>query len=259
MERTLKAVILGSGNVATHLAKKLSETAEIIQIYSRDPAHARQLADSIGAEATSDLRNISDEADIYIVSVSDDAIPEIASAMKGKSGLWVHTSGSVPMEVLSEISNRYGVLYPMQTFSKDVEVAMEEVPVFIEGNSPETLGAIERVARLISPRVKEADSEARKKLHIAAVFACNFTNYLWGFSVDILESIGLDLSIMEPLVKATFQKALKVSPRDGQTGPARRRDMSTINKHIDALDGRAKEIYSQLSLNIIDTYDNEQS
>lgn len=259
MERTLKAAIIGSGNVATHLAKKLSESTIITQIYSRNIDNARTLALATGAEAIDDLSLLTKDADIYIISVKDDAIPDIAKQAGNSDALWVHTSGSVPIEALSSISPRYGVLYPMQTFSKEIDVDMEKVPVFIEGNDPESLDKIRLFAERINPNVREADSEARKKLHIAAVFACNFTNYLWGFSVDILKSIGQDLSVMEPLVKATFEKALKVSPHEGQTGPARRNDLKTIQKHLDELQGEAKDIYSLLSLNIIKKYYNEQS
>ena len=171
MERTLKAAIIGSGNVATHLAKKLSESTIITQIYSRNIDNARTLALTTGAEAIDDLSLLTKDADIYIISVKDDAIPDIAKQAGNSDALWVHTSGSVPMEALSSISPRYGVLYPMQTFSNEIDVDMEKVPVFIEGNDPESLDKIRLFAERISPNVREADSEARKKLHIAAVFA----------------------------------------------------------------------------------------
>ncbi|MCM1093061.1 MAG: F420-dependent NADP oxidoreductase [Lachnospiraceae bacterium] len=259
MERTLKAAIIGAGNVATHLAKKLSESTTITQIYSRNIDNARTLASATGAEAIDDISLLSKDADIYIISVKDDAIPEIVAQAGKSNALWVHTSGSVAMETLAPISRHHGVLYPMQTFSKEIAVDMEKVPIFIEGCDKESLDKIRIFAERISPNVSEADSDARKKLHIAAVFACNFTNYLWGFSVDILKSIGQDLSVMEPLVKATFEKALNVSPHEGQTGPARRNDLKTIQKHLDELQGDAKDIYSLLSLNIIKKYHNEQS
>ena len=260
MERALTAVIIGSGNVATHLAKKLSESVDILQIYSRNLNHARQLADATGAKAIDNIADIKKGADIYIISVNDDAIQEIVSKIGKNDSLWVHTSGSVPMDSLKSLSQHYGVLYPMQTFSKDVPVDMEKVPIFIEGSDDATLEEISRFANKISPNVSLADSEARKKLHIAAVFACNFTNYLWGFSVDILQSIGQHLSVMEPLVKATFEKALQVSPHEGQTGPARRNDTATIQKHLNELQGEAKELYSLLSQNIIKKFHhNEQS
>ncbi len=259
MERTLKAIIIGSGNVATHIALQLCESTKIEQIYSRSLKNAKTLADRIGAEAIDDLNRLADDADIYIISVKDDAIPEIAAAVRPNNALWVHTSGSVSMDALSLISPRFGVIYPMQTFSKEIPVDMEKVPVFIESGDEESLGKIRLFAERISPNVKKASGEDRKKLHIAAVFACNFTNYLWGFSVDILKSIGQDLSVMEPLIKATLEKALTVSPYEGQTGPARRNDLITIQKHLDELTGEAKDIYSLLSQNIIKKYYNEQS
>lgn len=258
MERTLSAVIIGSGNVATHLAKKLSESVKISQIYSRNIEHAGQLADIVSSSAIDNLDDIDRDADIYIISVNDDAIAEIVSKTCRNDSLWVHTSGSVPMEALKDLSPHHGVLYPMQTFSKDVDVEIEKVPIFIEGSDEATLNDIRRFAERISPNVSIADSDARKKLHIAAVFACNFTNYLWGFSVDILETIGQDLHVMEPLVKATFEKALKVSPHEGQTGPARRNDRATIEKHLEELHGEAKELYSLLSQNIIKKFHHDE-
>lgn len=139
--------------------------------------------------------------------------------MKGFGGLWAHTSGSVPMSALSPISDTYGVFYPMQTFSKDVSVDMAKVPIFIEGSSENVTEHLKEYASLISSKVYEADSERRARLHIAAVFACNFTNRLWDISANLLKGIGLEFDTMQPLVETMLTKACAVTPHEGQTGP----------------------------------------
>ncbi|MDE6191495.1 MAG: DUF2520 domain-containing protein [Muribaculum sp.] len=259
MERTLtgndrEIVILGAGNVATHLAINLARHARISQIYNHNMQGAKALAAKVGSEPIDDLGALSHTAGLYIISVKDDAVAEIASALKGFGGLWAHTSGSVPMNALSPLSDTYGVFYPMQTFSKDVDVDMREVPLFIEGNSADTTERLKQYASLISDKVYEADSERRAKLHIAAVFACNFTNRLWDISARLLKELGLEFDTMKPLVEAMLTKACDVTPHEGQTGPARRKDMKIIQKHLDMLDGEEKELYSILSESIIKQY-----
>ncbi|RLT76590.1 DUF2520 domain-containing protein [bacterium J10(2018)] len=255
---TTRAVILGAGNVATHLATSLSRHITVAQIYNHHIGHAKELAEATGACATDDLSKLTDDADIYIISVKDDAIMPLASALGHRKGLWVHTSGSVPMSALQPITETYGVLYPMQTFSKSVPVDMSKVPIFIEGSTDATQQRISSIASLISPNVYTATSEQRALLHVAAVFACNFTNYLWGHCADILKRSGLGLDIMKPLIEATLEKAMTAGPKDGQTGPARRNDRAVIEKHLSMLDGEAKDIYAQLSKYIIDKYSDPQ-
>lgn len=252
--RKKEIVILGAGNVATHLAVNLAGKAHISQIYNHNIAGAQELAAKTGAEATDSLHELRRDADLYIISVKDDAISLLAEKLKGRGGLWAHTSGSVPMDVLSPISDTYGVFYPMQTFSKDVDVDMSEVPLFIEGSDSASSDELKETASLITKKVYDADSERRAKLHIAAVFACNFTNRLWDISANILKEIGLGFDTMQPLVEAMLTKAVAVTPHEGQTGPARRNDTKIIQKHLDMLDGEAKELYSTLSESIIRQY-----
>lgn len=259
MERTLNGieggvVILGAGNVATHLAINLARHTHVRQIYNHNLSGAEVLAAKVGAQAIDNLDSLCTDAGLYIISVKDDAIAEIAQKLKGVGGLWAHTSGSVGMEALAAISCDYGVFYPMQTFSKDVDVNMHEVPIFIEGNNPETARLLKQYASLISEKVYYADSEHRAKLHIAAVFACNFTNRLWDISASLLKELGLGFETMRPLVEAMLAKACEVTPREGQTGPARRNDRKIINKHLEMLDGENKELYSILSESIIKQY-----
>lgn len=252
-----KVTILGSGNVATHLAAALAKEADIVCVYNHNMAGASALAERVGATPTDNTDDITDNVDIYIIAVKDDAISELAQKIGRRNGLWVHTSGSVSQDVLSSITDTYGVLYPMQTFSKDVPVNMDEVPLFIEASDTETLDRIRQIARLISGNVHEADSALRSRLHIAAVFACNFTNYLWSHADDLLRRDGLSLEIMKPLILATLDKAIGITPAKGQTGPARRNDTKIIDRHLSMLSGETKEIYENISRLIVDKYNHQ--
>lgn len=257
MERNLKKkiVIIGAGNVATHLAIALSKVSDIIQIYSRSLSSAEKLCNQIKtATATNQLTAIIPNADIYIISIKDDAIIDVVNNININNGLWVHTSGSVPMDVFEKKMTSFGVLYPLQTFTRDVDVNMNEVPFFIEGNNHDTFNSIKELALMLSPKVYEADSFSRCTLHTAAVFACNFTNFMWSQADEILQQKNLAFDIFEPLIRATLDKALKISPKEGQTGPARRGDKNIINKHIETLNQEQAELYSYLSNKISKQY-----
>jgi len=236
--------ILGSGNVATHLVNAFAEVADIIQVNSRT------------------LGNMPDFCDVAIISVKDDAIKEVAKKIRGKATVAVHTSGSVPISVLEGVAEKYGVLYPMQTFSKNVALNYMEIPFFIEGNDTECEDILLNLARSISQNVRTADSTTRKMLHLAAVFACNFTNRLVGIADYLLKHNGLDYTVMLPLLKQTVEKLHSVSPDMAQTGPAARKDYAVINAHLRMLDGDPglKRIYKELTDQIIRvTSDKQQS
>lgn len=250
MDMIPKIVIIGSGNVATHLASaiELSGAGEIMQVYSRNLENARTLTTKLkSADATDNLANLCRDADIYLVSIKDDCIAEVASKVAPNDALWLHTSGSVGMEVLSEVSRRYGVFYPMQTFSKDTDLDMSEVPLFIEGVSPEVESEIRGLAEKVFSKVIHADSELRRKMHIAAVFCCNFTNYLWVIADKMLRKEGLSIEVMKPLIEETIRKALANSPEKGQTGPAVRGDNKIMEKHEAMLPEHERMIYKLLS------------
>lgn len=256
MDRTLshspRIAVIGSGNVATHLAKAVTRAGYKLSIYNHHYESASRLASAVGTTAVADLDAL--DADIYIIAIKDDAIASLAASVAGRKGLWLHTSGSVDMKVFDGIVDSYGVLYPMQTFSKDADVDMTEVPFFIEGCNGDVTRAIRELASSLSHKVLEVSSANRVKLHIAAVFACNFTNYMWAQSSDILESIGADFSVMHPLIKATLDKTLTMSPHDGQTGPARRGDVDIIKKHLSMLSGVKHKLYETLSTDIMNEY-----
>ena len=176
----MRIVIIGSGNLATQLSLALHDAGQdIVQVFSRTADHAKCLADKLGCTYTSDINAISPDADIYIISVKDDAIAEVAQAVGQSSpnALILHTAGSVAMSVLGSCASRYGVLYPMQTFSKTRRVDFREIPCFIEASDDKSLGELRLLAESISDHVVDCDSGKRKKMHLAAVLACNLTNH----------------------------------------------------------------------------------
>ena len=221
-----RVVIIGSGNVATSLVLALHDKCELMQIYSRTLANAKQLADMVGCTATDSLQDLALDADIYIVAVKDDAIAGVVDAVLDNGALWLHTSGSTPIEVFQETRNRYGVLYPMQSFSKSNPVDMNEVHIFVEGNDSETIREVKELASLITKNVHEATSQEREKLHIAAVFACNFANHMFTLSSEVLDEADIPFDAMLPLIKTTVAKLDNMTPTESQTGPAARRAAS---------------------------------
>ncbi|MBD5192638.1 MAG: DUF2520 domain-containing protein [Bacteroidales bacterium] len=261
-EKNIKIVILGSGNVATHMAAALNRAAHVIQIFSPTPEHARRLASTLNdCEAVSELSQIRLDADFYIVAVKDDAISEIADNIPatGEDAVWAHTSGSVPADVFKGKCRNYGVFYPLQTFNRLTEVEFAKVPMLIEGDTPATVKRLFNLAEQVSANVRYADSTDRKLFHLAAVFACNFANRMWAISDDILRSRGFDLTLLEPLLRMTLNNALSSRPDAVQTGPARRHDTEIIADHISRLPDDYAEIYRIVSENISNAYPNEQN
>lgn len=229
-------VLLGSGNVATHLGRALVGAGHRIrQVYSRTEPHARALAEVLGAEAATDLARIDKRADAYIIAVKDDAIDAVAAQLEGVQGMVVHTAGSVDMTVLASHATVYGVLYPLQTFSKAKAVDFSNVPLAVEASQQAVLKRLEALAGSLSDRVFRCDSKQRLSLHVAAVFACNFTNHFYAIAADVLNKHGLDFDLIRPLILETAQKVMAHLPKDVQTGPAVRNDVRTMGKHVELL------------------------
>ena len=251
----MRIVIIGAGNVATHLTKAFAKNNEIIQIFSNTISNAQILAKSINCtSATDDIAQITPNADLYVISVKDDAISQIVDKITFNTGLWVHTSGSVSIDVLKKKFNNYGVLYPLQTFSRDVDVDISEVPFFVEGCNESTCESINQIAQSLSKKTYFANSTQRKQLHIAAVFGCNFVNHMWAQADEILIEAGYNFDILVPLIKATLEKAIKISPADGQTGPARRGDTNIMDSHEQMLSSEQAELYRIISQSITKKY-----
>ncbi|MDE6443819.1 MAG: DUF2520 domain-containing protein [Muribaculaceae bacterium] len=228
--------VIGSGNVATHLVKALAPHVNVVAVNSRT------------------LDNFPEGCRIAIISVADRAIGEVAERIAGRAEIIAHTSGSVPMQVLEGSAPSLGVFYPLQTFTKDAEMTYSDIPFFIEGNNPETDSILKGLASLVSDTVIEADSAKRKQLHLASVFACNFSNYLVDVADRILHEKGMDYTLLLPLLRRTVAKLEKIPPDKAQTGPAARKDIPVIEAHLGMLAGtpELQEIYRLLSAGIMD-------
>jgi predicted short-subunit dehydrogenase-like oxidoreductase (DUF2520 family) len=253
---------VGAGNVATHLSRGLdaAEGVEVVQLFSRNIDHAAALAAQLhNCEASDDLAHIDSRLDALVVAVSDTSIADVVAAMPWFGGLLLHTSGSVPMSTLAAKAEHYGVLYPLQTFSRDVALALEDVPFFIEAESDATRERIDRLARLLSPKVYHANSEQRRTLHLAGVLSCNFVTYLWECATRVLSTDGYDFDVVAPLIEATMAKVKECGAHAAQTGPARRGDVATMQAHMAMLPEREREIYKLLSQAIMTSHDINKS
>ncbi len=257
MERR-SAVFIGAGNLATNLASALYQSGiEIRQVFSRTESSAQKLSRAVGdCRWTTNLKDVDCDADLTFVALTDAALMELLPMIaEGKQRtLLVHTAGTIPINIWQNVlgAERYGVFYPMQTFSKQRQVSWEDIPIFIESNSAEDTELLKSLASLLSRGVYETSSEQRRALHIAAVFASNFANYMYSLSADILEKHGLPFSVMLPLIDETARKVHSLSPHDAQTGPAVRGDKNVMKKHLDMLDNDPdmQRIYRLLSENI---------
>jgi predicted short-subunit dehydrogenase-like oxidoreductase (DUF2520 family) len=250
----MRISIIGSGNVATHLGAAFKNAGHrIIQVYSRDMHNAALLAYHIGAEAIDDLNNINSEIDIFIISVKDDIITSIAGELVKYQKLIVHTSGATDLERLLALTPDAGVFYPLQTLSKNKEIDFLTVPLCIEGANEDITLNLEQLARSISNNVYRVSSGQRKILHLAAVFACNFPNYLYDVAEQLLAKHQLDFGLLRPLILETAQKVQDHLPGEVQTGPAIRNDEATMAAHLQLLDDdpALKIIYNVLSQAII--------
>ncbi len=250
-------ILIGAGNLATQLGLALSDSGvNIVQVYSRTTESARALAGKVNASFTNDLSAIKEHCDLYIVAVKDDVVTEVASQVNFGNNLVVHTAGSLPMQILAPYSEKYGVFYPFQTFSKNKKVDFSKVPVCLEANTPENMKNLEGVARKISYKITPLNSDQRFVLHIAAVFSCNFVNHLYTLSEKLLNENNINFDLLYPLIQETTEKAMKLSPFEAQTGPSARNDQEIIRKHQKLLDGKPdfQEIYRLISESIHQTH-----
>lgn len=247
----MEIVLLGSGNVATHMAMALKGAGHrIMQVYSRTMGNAELLACRLEAKPIDDINAIYCEAELYIFSVKDAVLPEIVSQMPPTTGVWAHTAGSVPVSVLSPHKER-GVLYPLQTFSKERDLNFRNIPLFIEGESAETITLLKGLAEAISGNVHFLSGDKRRFLHLAAVFACNFTNHMYTLASEIMGEEEIPFQMLTPLIAETAAKAMEMDPHAAQTGPAVRFDEKVIQQHLELLsDPMKKEIYALLSKSI---------
>lgn len=235
----LKITVIGSGNVGFHLAQRLHESGHrICQVFSRTPTKAAHLANLVKASGISNLKDISLEADVYLLAIKDDSLKTVTEEISflGKyNKLIAHTSGSVSSAVFENHFSRYGIFYPLQTFSTTKKVDFEQLPFCIYGNAPAAQDSLFQLAQSICPNVYAINDEQRSILHVTAVIVNNFSNYLYGIAHDICNDQDVSFDILKPLIHETVRKIDVSNPQDVQTGPAVRGDLDTIAKHIDFL------------------------
>lgn len=245
----LKVTVLGSGNVAQHFIKVFLQTKEVslVQAFARQP---KSLLHLLSKEKITNDYNALQEADVYIISVTDNAINEVSSQLPFKNKLVVHTSGTSNLGVLDS-KNRKGVFYPLQTFSKSKEVDFSSIPLCLEAENENDYNTIEVLAKAISNKVYNISSEQRKSLHVAAVFVSNFVNHLYFIGSNVCEKNNVPFEVLQPLIQEVANKITTLSPKEAQTGPALRNDTKTIDKHIEFLkDSNYQDIYKLLTQSI---------
>ena len=250
----MRITVIGSGNVATHLAAAFKNAGHrITQVYSRNLQHAALLAYHVGAEAVDQLDSIHAETDLLLIAVKDDAITDVAEQVKNLNIPIVHTSGAVSLTDLSVVVCSAGVFYPLQTFSKSRETDFRQVPVCIEADTPALAETLTQLAQTVSNHVYQVSSEQRKMLHLSAVFACNFPNYLYHVAQQLMAQQGLNFDMLRPLIAETAAKVQNSLPAQVQTGPAIRQDEGTMAAHLQLLheQPQLQQLYKLLSQGII--------
>lgn len=251
-------VLIGAGNVATRLACHLSNSKlNVVQIWSRTESSARTLGEKVQTPFTTRLDSIFPDADLYILALPDHAFPKILTRLNlPRDRFIVHTAGGSDMDILATASDRYGVFYPLQTCTREHPVRFRSVPFCLEANTPGDLALLKDFTLHFSRRIYTMDSEKRKTAHLAAVFANNFTNYLYQVSEEILQKENLPFELLKPLIRETAMKVQHYPPRSVQTGPAIRQDNAVLAEHLERLgrDTRNGRLYSFLSQCILETY-----
>lgn len=244
--------ILGSGNVATHLANQLSKHAfNIIQVYSRNITNANELAQQVAAEPIDNISELNNSSDLYIICLSDSIIEKVVERFEFTDKLVAHTAGSMSIDVLKRFKN-HGVFYPLQSFTKNRSLDFETIPICIEANSKENENKLLALANKLSNNVNLLQSEERKQYHLAAVFANNFANHMFAAADSLLKKNKLNFDLLKPLILETAQKIQKLSPIEAQTGPAIRNNMAVIDSHIQQISlPELEKLYSFVSNSII--------
>ncbi len=254
----MRAVVVGSGNVAEAFARTLAECrgVDLVQIVARNQERGRSIAESVGTEWCGDAREAA-EADIYIIAVSDRAVAEVARSLAtSEDAIVVHTAGSVGIEALEGREGRRGIIYPLQSFSSGRRIALQSVPLFIEADADNARERIEELSAKLSSRVEYATSERRRVIHLAGVFVNNFVNHLYASGADIVSRVELDFDVLKPLIEETARKALESGdPRTVQTGPAIRGDRAVCERHVEMLsdDELKQQIYKYITESIWET------
>lgn len=249
-------IIVGSGNVATHLGKAFADAGIVIEgICSATHEHAASLAELLGCQVIENPAQIPVDTDFVLIAATDSAIEQIAIDIPRIKGVVAHTSGSVPLNALTLKHKHAAVVYPLQTFSKGIEVDLSRVPFFTEASDAESLKNADNFAGRISNNVRHADSDLRARLHVAGVLSSNFIVELLDMTANVLKEANLPLDTVQPLVEATVAKAFSIGPNEAMTGPARRGDIATIEKQFELLSSPTDRlIYGALSQSILQKF-----
>ena len=247
--------MVGAGGLASNLAPALRKAGHCITaVYSRTMATAEELAREVDSRATDDISRLPLTADCFIVAVKDGVMQHVVSrlAENRQNQMMVHTAGSMPMALLEGHTQRYGVLWPMQTLSRGRRVDFSEVPLFIEASDDEVMLTLRSLAASVSRSVIPMSSEERKYMHLAAVFACNFANHCYALAAEIMEQHGLGFGLIQPLIAETARKIVQLHPSEAQTGPAVRYDQNVISRQAALLEGQplVQQVYNVLSQSI---------
>lgn len=255
-------ILIGAGNLATQLALCLHEHGtEVKQVFSRTPESAQKLAQKVNASYTSNLGELDKNADLFLIAVKDSAIQEVLENIRlDENQLIVHTAGSVPMSILNGFTLNYGVFYPLQTFSKNRKVEFSDIPICIEANHPSNMDKLQFLAEKLSNTVRQLNSEERKTLHLAAVFANNFVNHFYILAAEILQDKKLKFDLLKPLIHETAAKIAALQPIEAQTGPAKRNDQIIIQDHLKMLHNKpeSQKIYSFVTESIFQFHQKHQ-
>jgi predicted short-subunit dehydrogenase-like oxidoreductase (DUF2520 family) len=249
----MRITLIGAGRVATQLAKALHTQHQIVQVYSRNLQHAQRVADKVHTQAIDQVEQLNSQTDLVIIAVSDQAIEPIIQSIKVylPQCLIVHTSGSTALSIIEHHHKRAGVFYPLQTFSFEREVNWSETPLFVEASQQQDVELLTTLANSLSNNVYQYSSKQRQTLHLAAVFACNFSNYCYDMAQQIVDAEQVDFSLLYPLMLETAEKATHNNPQQMQTGPAMRGDQNILNLHQQLLaqSNRAdlQEVYALMS------------
>jgi predicted short-subunit dehydrogenase-like oxidoreductase (DUF2520 family) len=248
-----KICLVGAGNVAWHLGKALTQKGySISRVLDRTASSSKQLAEELRAETSGIPEDGVAGSDACLVCISDDAISTVISQLKPGNCLLMHTAGSVPLDVFKGNAINYGVLYPLQTFTRGRSLDYSRIPFLTEANSPENLNLINQLASSVSGSVTEADSTQRLYIHLAAIFASNFSNHMYVLAEKLALEYEMPFELLKPLIAETTKKALDMSPHNAQTGPASRGNLKVIKRHLDLLkkDPRMQELYGLISRSI---------
>jgi predicted short-subunit dehydrogenase-like oxidoreductase (DUF2520 family) len=248
----MRIAIIGTGNVAWQFAKAFHEKHNVEFIYGRNANKAERLAQTVESKFSTSLDQLPRDLNLYLIAISDDQIQTVAGQIPKVSGIVAHTSGSVDLTVIPH--KKSGVFYPLQTLSKEKIVDWRKVPLCVESQDAETLETLTELGSDLTENVQLIDSQQRRAIHLAAVFACNFSNHMMANAQELLRESELDFSILKPLIEETVEKALEVGPDNAQTGPAIRGDENTLVKHRNLLENHAQllEIYNLVSQSIQD-------